>query len=112
MQHMLSISHSHDEVIATHTRTDSRGRFSIQGWHDCRWTGEAAVVVAKGLRKVKGDEKVHPTSLHAIQEPPPVKGESQAASKSFTYLTNNMGEEEFCKFIPLILCANISVAVL
>ena len=39
----------------------------------CRWVGEAALVEAKALRKVKGDEKVHPTSLHAIREPPPVK---------------------------------------
>ncbi|KAL3131285.1 hypothetical protein ABBQ38_000578 [Trebouxia sp. C0009 RCD-2024] len=38
-----------------------------------RWAGETAAVEAKALRKVKGDEKVHPTSLHAIREPPPVK---------------------------------------
>lgn len=45
----------------------------------CRWTGETAAVEARALRKVKGDEKVHPTSIHAIREPPQVKGESAAA---------------------------------
>ena len=46
---------------------------SVEGSSACRWIGEAAVVEAKALRKVKGDEKAHPTSIHAIREPPPVK---------------------------------------
>ena len=45
----------------------------------CRWVGEAAVAEAKALRKVKGDEKVHPTSIHAIREPPPVKRMSHSS---------------------------------
>ena len=45
--------------------------------HACRWTGEVAAVEAKALRKVKGDEKVHSTSIQAIREPPQVKGNPQ-----------------------------------
>ena len=48
----------------------------------CRWTGEVAAVEAKALRKVKGDEKVHPTSIQAIREPPAVKGQLQTLSKN------------------------------
>lgn len=52
--------------------------FALCSWDSderaCRWTGEIAAVEAKALRKVKGDEKVHPTSIQAIREPPQVKG--------------------------------------
>ena len=52
----------------------------------CRWSGEAAAVEAKALRKVKGDEKVHPTSIHAITEPPPVKRMSLITVAVFTII--------------------------
>ena len=52
----------------------------------CRWSGEAAAVEAKTLRKVKGDEKVHPTSIHAITEPPPVKRMSLITVAVFTII--------------------------
>lgn len=38
-----------------------------------RWTGEMAAVEAKAVRKIRGEEKPHPTSIQSIREPPEVQ---------------------------------------
>ena len=50
----------------------------------CRWIGETAMAEAKALRKIKGEERPHPTSLQGILEPPVVKGKQEL--KDFAHL--------------------------
>ena len=64
----------------------------------CRWSGEAAVAEAKALRKVKGDEKVHPTSIYAIREPPPVKRMSRIAVGTIVTLINQLLQKIYCYY--------------
>ncbi|KAL0019631.1 hypothetical protein WJX77_005620 [Trebouxia sp. C0004] len=38
-----------------------------------KWSGEIAAAEAKALRKIRGEEKPHPSSIHGIRDPPVVK---------------------------------------
>ncbi|KAA6424010.1 MAG: enhancer of isoform C [Trebouxia sp. A1-2] len=38
-----------------------------------KWIGEVAAAEAKALRKIRGEEKPHPTSIHSLRDPPVVK---------------------------------------